>query len=58
MDAQPLVGLAREAGWTPIRLRYFQRKGTATLKLYWQPPGSEAFAVIPASAYAHGPPVD
>jgi hypothetical protein len=44
------------SGWAAIRLRYFQRKGTAALILYWQPPGSDEFEVIPESAYAHGPP--
>jgi hypothetical protein len=44
-------------GWAAIRLRYFQRKGTATLILYWQPPGSDDFVVIPAAAYAHAPPI-
>jgi hypothetical protein len=47
-----------QAGWAAMRLRYFQRKGTATLKLLWQPPGSDDFSVIPAAAYAHGPPAD
>lgn len=47
---------ASDAGWANIRLRYFQRKGTATLKLYWQPPGSKAFSVIPATVFAHSPP--
>jgi hypothetical protein len=46
------------AGWAAVRLRYFQRKGTAALILYWQPPGNDDFEVIPASAYAHGPPSD
>jgi hypothetical protein len=52
----PLTFQNPRGGWTSIRLRYFQRKGTAALKLYWQPPGSEDFEVIPASAYAHSPP--
>jgi hypothetical protein len=52
----PLTFQNPQAGWASIRLRYFQRKGTAALKLYWQPPGSADFKVIPASAYAHSPP--
>ncbi len=40
-------------GWYPILIRYFQRKGTATLKLYWQPPGATEFSIIPAEIYAH-----
>lgn len=45
-----------QPGWYPLRIDYFQRKGTATLKLYWQPPDTEAMTIIPASAYAHIPP--
>jgi len=40
-------------GWYPILIRYFQRKGTAALKLYWQPPGATQFSIIPAGIYAH-----
>ena len=40
-------------GWYPVTLRYFQRKGTATLKLYIQPPGEETFTIIPQERYAH-----
>jgi hypothetical protein len=54
----PLTFQNPQTGWAAMRLRYFQRKGTATLKLFWQPPGSEDFEVIPASAYAHSPPID
>ncbi len=36
---------------------YFQRKGTATLELYWKPPGQEDadFVLVPAEAFAHIP---
>ena len=47
--------LIPEKGWYPVRVDYFQRKGTAALKLYWQPPGKEAMEIVPASAYAHLP---
>lgn len=49
------VGIANieKGGWYPIIIRYFQRKGTATLKLYWQPPGATEFSIIPAEIYAH-----
>ena len=40
-------------GWYPFLIRYFQRKGTAALSVYWQPPDAEAFTVVPASAYGH-----
>lgn len=42
-------------GWYPLEIDYFQRKGTATLKLLWQPPGSDAQVPIPAGAYGHIP---
>lgn len=49
------VGIADIAagGWYPILIRYFQRKGTASLKLYWQPPDATEFSIIPAEIYAH-----
>jgi hypothetical protein len=40
-------------GWQPLHIRYFQRKGSAALKLYWRPPGSGAFEVVPERAYGH-----
>ena len=42
-------------GWYPVELKYFQRKGTAILELYWQTPGSDAFTIIPERVYAHQP---
>lgn len=42
-----------KGGWYPLLMRYFQRKGTAALSFYWQPPGTDAFAPVPASAYGH-----
>lgn len=50
------VLVAEAAGYFPVRILYFQRKGTATLELFWQKPGSETFAVIPVEAYAHKAP--
>ena len=41
------------AGWYPITVKYFQRKGTARLTLYWQPPGTEDFVVVPPDVYGH-----
>ncbi len=40
-------------GWYPLTVKYFQRKGTARLELYWQPPGMADFIIIPAAAYGH-----
>ena len=39
--------------WYPLTIDYFQRKGTATLKVLWKLPHMENFAPIPAEAYAH-----
>lgn len=40
-------------GWYPLTVKYFQRKGTARLELYWKPPGGKDFEIIPATAYGH-----
>ncbi len=45
----------QEAGWHSLMVKYFQRKGTAALKLYWKMPDKSEFEVIPASAYGHLP---
>jgi hypothetical protein len=45
----------RETGWHALMVKYFQRKGSAALTLYWKTPGKDAFEVIPAKAYAHLP---
>jgi hypothetical protein len=42
-------------GWHPLKVEYFQRKGTAAIMLYWQPPESSALSIIPAQAYGHIP---
>lgn len=42
-------------GWYEIVIEYFQRKGTAALKLRWQTPGSAEFVPLPQSVYAHLP---
>ena len=43
----------RQEGWYPLSIRYFQRKGTSALKLYWQPPGAGEFSIIPQEIFAH-----
>jgi len=43
----------RQPGWYSLRLRYFQRKGTASLQLYWKPPGEDRFSIVPAEVLAH-----
>ena len=39
--------------WHSLRIRYFQRKGTAAFQFYWQPPGAEAFVPVPGRVLAH-----
>lgn len=43
----------QKVGWYPLMIEYFQRRGTATIELYWKKPGSSDFAIIPAEAYGH-----
>lgn len=43
-------------GWYALDIEYFQRRGTATLELYWQPPGMDSFEFVPADAFAHNKP--
>ena len=52
-EAQFAIG---QPGWYSLRIRYFQRKGTASLQLYWKLPGKERFSIVPAKALAHRPP--
>ena len=40
-------------GWYPVTLEYFQRKGTAALKLLWKTPTGKGQVPLPAEAYAH-----
>ena len=42
-----------EAGYYPLYIVYFERKGTSTLEMYWQPPGAESFDFVPADAFFH-----
>lgn len=51
--SEPLSITVSEPGWYPILVRYFQRKGTASLKLYWKETGADNFEIIPAEAYGH-----
>jgi len=42
-----------QEGWYDLKVRYFQRKGTAALSLQWQPPGQKDFTPVPPEAYGH-----
>jgi hypothetical protein len=44
-----------EPGHYPLLVRYFQRKGSSALLLYWKKPGDNDFKIVPAEAYAHVP---
>ena len=44
-----------KSGWYPVMIGYFQRKGTATIKLFWKTPGSSSLVPVPAEVYAHLP---
>ena len=44
-----------EPGYRPVTVKYFQRKGTAALRLLWAPPSAETLSVVPATAYFHLP---
>ncbi len=45
----------KATGWYPIIIEYFQRKGTAALKLFWKTPDSPEFFPVPEKAYGHIP---
>lgn len=45
----------QKTGWQVLMVKYFQRKGTAALKLFWKTPGKDEFEVIPTRAYGHLP---
>lgn len=42
-----------DPGWYAVHIRYFQRKGTSTLQLYWKPPQEASFSIVPARVLAH-----
>ena len=39
--------------WHSLRIRYFQRKGTAAFQFYWQPPDTADFTPVPGRVLAH-----
>ena len=45
----------RQAGWYDLMVEYFQRKGTASIGLFWRSPGAKDFAAIPPESFAHTP---
>jgi hypothetical protein len=51
--SRPLVFEVAEPGWYPLHILYFEKKGTATLVLYWRPPGGESDEPVPAAILRH-----
>jgi len=51
-SAEAAVQIDR-SGWYPLRVQYFQRKGSATLELYWKMPGQGGFEIVPAASFGH-----
>ncbi len=51
----PLVPVEiTEPGWYPFEMTYFEKRNTATLRLYWLPPGEAGgLKFVPADALAH-----
>jgi len=42
-----------EPGWYPIHIKYFEKKNTSTLELYWEAPNGGDMDYVPADAFAH-----
>jgi hypothetical protein len=42
-----------QSGWYPLRVVYFQKKGTASLVLAWVGPGEKKPVPVPAQAFGH-----
>ncbi|USG59691.1 PA14 domain-containing protein [Sneathiella marina] len=42
-----------EPGWYPIHIKYFEKKNTSTLELYWEAPSGGDMDFVPAEAFAH-----
>lgn len=51
----PLPVEIKTPGLYPLDILYYEKKGTATLKLYWQTPGSDTFVAVPPAAFKHLP---
>ncbi len=43
------------AGFVPIEVLWFQRRGSATIELFWVPPGKAEPELVPPEAYWHKP---
>ncbi len=52
----PAAFKVSEPAWYSLRIRYFQRKGTAAFQFYWLPPGEADFTPVPGRVLAHREP--
>jgi hypothetical protein len=53
--SKPAVVKVAAPGLVPFDFNFFQKKGGACLQLYWQGPGEDKLALVPASAFLHQP---
>ena len=44
-----------QAGWYPLMVEYFQRKGTASIGLFWRTPEAKDFIPVPPASFGHLP---
>ncbi len=49
---EPVTVQIKKPGWYQLKILYFERRGTSTLQLYWQPPGAGAASIVPAGVFA------
>ena len=50
--SDPIPVKIDKPGWYALQIRYFERKNTSTLQLYWSKPGG-GNEIVPAEAFAH-----
>ena len=51
VESQPFqIG---QAGWYPIKIWYYEKRGGSTLDVQWKTPGDAAFAAIPSEDLKH-----
>jgi len=49
----PMVVTIDLPGWYPLDILYYEKKGSAALKLHWKTPGASGFAAVPTTALKH-----
>lgn len=48
----PIPVRIEQPGWYALKIMYFEKQGTATLELFWTPPGGQQ-THVPAEAFGH-----